>query len=146
MPGLKVGAVARITNINPKTLHHWDRTGFLSPSAKRACGTGKHREYTFSDLIALRVARELRDAGISLHALRKIVRRLQNEGEFEHPLANPYLVTDGQDVYVKNENGLRSILCRPGQGAFFFVVDLNRVVAELRPAFLRWDTAAKRVG
>jgi DNA-binding transcriptional MerR regulator len=68
--GYSVSQVERLTGINRKTLHFWDRTGFLSPSVRAAHGTGSRRLYSFRDLVALKVAAQLRDAGVSLQSLR----------------------------------------------------------------------------
>ena len=49
------------------------RTKFIVPSIAEAQGTGTERRHSFSDLLALRVARELREAGVSTQKLRRVV-------------------------------------------------------------------------
>jgi DNA-binding transcriptional MerR regulator len=132
--GFTAGQAAKVTGLKYATVDYWDRSGFLSPSVAVAQGKGSDRVYNFQDLIALRVARQLREAGISLQALRKIVGFLRKRKGLASPLAETYLVTDGRDVYEKQGDGVLSVLRQPGQGCFFFVLDLSRTVAELREA------------
>jgi DNA-binding transcriptional MerR regulator len=124
--------------VNVKTLHAWDKTGFLSPSVGQARGTGTRRIYSFQDLVAVRVVRELREAGISLQALRKVVAFLRGRRKgVAHPMAETFLLTDGTDVYAKTGDSLLSALRQPGQGLLFHVVNLGRAVDELHEAVLR---------
>ena len=132
--GFSTAQVERLTGVGAKTLHFWDRSGFLSPSLVRARGTGTRRIYGFRDLVALRVAAQLRDAGISLQALRAIVASLRNLRALEQPLAETYLVTDGTDVFQRCGDEVMSVLRRPGQLSFTFVIALSRTVDELHEA------------
>ncbi len=135
MEGYRTPQVAAITGVNPKTLHYWDHTGFLSPGIARSQGTGTRRIYSFPDLVALRVVRELREAGISLQSLRQVVAFLLRQKELaRHPLAQTYLVTDGRDVYARTGKNLVSALRQPGQGLLFHVVDLSRTIDEIHRA------------
>jgi DNA-binding transcriptional MerR regulator len=134
--------VAKVTGVNEKTLHYWDQTGFLTPSIARSKGTGTKRIYSFMDLVALRVAHELRGTGVSLQALRRVVRYLTRHKELAHPLAETYLVTDGKDVYAKTGDALMSVLRQPGQGLLFHVVDLSRTVGEVRAAVVQLPSLA----
>ena len=70
------GEAAKITGVPYRNLDHWARTKFIVPSISEARGTGTERKYAFDDLVALRVARELREGGISTQALRQVVRQI----------------------------------------------------------------------
>ena len=139
--GFSTAQVERLTGIGAKTLHFWDRSGFLSPSIVGAHGTGSRRIYSFRDLVALRVAAQLRDAGISLQSLRKVVATLHEIHGLEQPLAETYLVTNGHDVFASNGNELMSVLRQPGQEAWAFVVDIHAVVTKLKHEIQQWQTA-----
>lgn len=139
--GFSTAQVERLTGVGAKTLHFWDHSGFLSPSVVGAHGTGSRRMYSFRDLIALRVASQLRDAGISLQSLRKVVTVLREMHGLEQPLAETYLVTNGQDVFERAGNELMSVVRQPGQGAWAFVVDIHAVVTELQHEIQQWLTA-----
>lgn len=132
--GFSVAQVKQFTGVGSKTLHFWDRSGFLSPSVQGAQGTGTRRVYSFRDLVALRVAAQLRDAGISLQSLRKVVAVLSEMRGLEQPLAETYLVTNGHDVFERRGEAVLSLLRQPGQPVFSFVIDLSRTVSALREA------------
>src|SRR5262249_25008770 len=120
---------------NRKTLGYWHVSGFLSPSLKQSSGPGTRRLYSFSDLVAIRVTRELRRQGLSLQALRKLVKFLRDQKQMEeHPLAGWFVVWRGKDVVVLDGDKPMSALREPGQGVFHFVVDLDRAVEEVREA------------
>lgn len=95
-----VEEAATLVKVDPAKLAVWERTGFLRASipAKRR---GVSRRYTFRDVVALRIAVELREAGVSLQLLRKVVDYLRaREGlSATEVLARTNLVTDGDRVY-----------------------------------------------
>jgi DNA-binding transcriptional MerR regulator len=142
MDGFSTGEAAATTGTNSKTLAYWDTTNFLRPSLARADGKGTRRSYSFSDLVAIRAVRTLRDAGISLQALRRTVKYLrQHQGELRHPMQETFLLTDGVDVYIRPGDTLVSALREPGQGLLFHVLDLSRTVDELHNEVLRLEAA-----
>ena len=91
---------AQLARLPVQRLKDWDKSGFLIASipAKRR---GVSRRYTFRDVIALRVAAELRESGVSLQLLRKVVDYLRvREGlSGTEVLARTNLVTNGEQVY-----------------------------------------------
>jgi DNA-binding transcriptional MerR regulator len=127
------GEAARISGLNYRTLDHWARTKFIVPSISEANGTGTERRYAFGDLIALRVAHELRLGGISTQALRSIVNYLRNKRGLQNPLAEARLVVIGSDVHlVTSCDEITSLLRRPGQATFAFLLDIGRTVEAIR--------------
>jgi DNA-binding transcriptional MerR regulator len=131
--GFLIGQVARLTGVDKRTLDYWDLSGFLTPSLARPTGKGTQRRWSFEDLVALRVAGQLRQAGISLQALRRVVAHLRGRG-VERPLSSTYLVSDGWDVFEVTGDAAVSTLRQPGQAGFMWLVDLGSVVDELRAA------------
>lgn len=128
-----VAQATRILGIPQSTLNFWDSTDFLRPSVMSHRGRKPIRLYTFSDLVALRVANQLRDAGVSLQALRRIVKYLQKKDGIENPLGVKMLVAIGDDVYeIKDQKELYSVLRQPGQGAFKYVLDIEEAIREVR--------------
>src|SRR5580692_1420605 len=91
---------AKLAQIRIDRLENWQRTGFLTASipAKRR---GVSRHYSFRDVVALRVAAELRGAGVTLQMLRKVVAYLRARDGLSatEVLARTSLVTDGERVY-----------------------------------------------
>jgi DNA-binding transcriptional MerR regulator len=138
MRAYRTSDVVRITGVNRKTLHVWDRTNFVVPSVQKARGRGSHRLYSFSDLITLRVVRQLRQAGVSVQALRKVAAYLRKRG-FEEPFAEVYLVTDGKDVQAVTQEGLLSVLQAPGQQMLFHLIDLRHAATDVNDAIARLE-------
>jgi DNA-binding transcriptional MerR regulator len=127
------GDAVRITGVSFRNIDYWARTKFIVPSIAEAEGTGTERKYSFSDLLALRVARELREAGISTQSLRRVVGFLQTRKGLTNPLAECRLIVTGADVQVAtNREKIMSALLRPGQTSFAFVFDLARTVGEMK--------------
>src|SRR5881227_969401 len=73
MDSFSTGDAVRITGVSFRNIDYWARTKFIVPSIAEARGTGTERRYSISDLLALRVARELREAGVSTQSLRRII-------------------------------------------------------------------------
>jgi DNA-binding transcriptional MerR regulator len=137
MQGFSAGLAARLSGLNYDVMDYWAKTSFIVPSIAPAAGKGSQRAYSFRDLVALRVARELRDAGLSLQALRKVVAKLKETEGIENPLAEERLIITGDDVILaRNTDELVSILRRPGQLYLIAVVNLANVVEELRKALV----------
>ncbi len=129
--GYSAGQAARLSRTPYRTLDYWAKSGFLAPSLAPARGKGSQRRYSFADLVALRVASLLREQGISLRQLRRVVARLRERG-YDAPLAQAYLVSDGRDVYERRGDELTSLLRQPGQGTFLWVLNLGEVEQALR--------------
>jgi DNA-binding transcriptional MerR regulator len=127
------GEAVRITGVSFRNIDYWARTKFIVPSIADARGTGTERRYSFSDLLALRVARELREAGVSTQSLRRIVNFLRARKGLSQPLAGCRLIVTGSDVQVATgPEKVMSVLMRPGQTSLAFVFDVARTVHEMK--------------
>lgn len=127
------GDAVRITGVSFRNIDYWARTKFIVPSIAEAQGTGTERRYSFSDLLALRVTRELREAGVSTQKLRRVVEFLRTRRGLTQPLAECRLIVTGTDVQVATSaEKIMSVLRTPGQTSFAFVFDLARTVDEMR--------------
>ena len=101
--GFTGGEAAKLSGVKYATLDYWDRTGFLKPTLSTQSGLsgkGRDRIYSFTDLVALRVARELREQGIPLQRIRKVVDHLLAAGS-NRPLSTNRLYVVGDDVIVR---------------------------------------------
>src|SRR3984885_10939598 len=65
-----VGAVAGLTGVSVRTLHHYDETGFLQPSGRNAAG---YRLYSPQDLQRLQRVLFYRELGFGLDTIAVIV-------------------------------------------------------------------------
>jgi len=127
------GEAVRITGVSFRNIDYWARTKFIVPSIADARGTGTERKYSFSDLLALRVARELREAGVSTQSLRRIVDFLRARKSLTLPLSECRLIVTGSDVQVATSaEKVMSALLRPGQTSLAFVFNLSRTVNEMK--------------
>lgn len=130
--GFTTAVAAKLAGVSRATLENWDRSGLLCPSvhAKRR---GVSREYSFRDVVAIRVVGELRAAGITPQALRRVVEYLSARTGLSptEALAATNLITDGLDVYEVNGDVSVSTLRRPGQ-RMLLMVPLDELVAELQ--------------
>jgi DNA-binding transcriptional MerR regulator len=127
------GDAVRITGVSFRNIDYWARTKFIVPSIADARGTGTERKYSFSDLLALRVARELREAGVSTQSLRRIVDFLRTRKGLTQPLSECRLIVTGSDVQVAtSREKVMSALMKPGQTSLAFVFDLARTVDEMK--------------
>jgi DNA-binding transcriptional MerR regulator len=127
------GQASRLSRVRYRTLDYWARSGFLAPSAQEASGKGSDRRYTFLDIVQLRVAQRMRDAGISLQGLRKVQALLKERG-LQMPFAKTYLVTNGRDVFeLKHDSqAVWSVLKDSGQGCYpWIILDLTQTVKEV---------------
>ena len=131
------GVASRAAGVPYRTLDYWARSRFIVPSGRQASGIGTERRYTFDDLVALRTARELRMAGISTQALRRVVRFLKRH-DIEKPLSELRLIIRAKDVLaVASDQELMSALNSPGQYAFSFLLDMAHIVRDIEEELKR---------
>ena len=128
MEVLNTGLVRRITGASARQLDYWSWTGFLEPSSI----TGHKRHYSFEDVVRIMAVMRLKEAGLSLQAIRKAIAKLQQY--HEDPLRELKLVVYLNDVYVYHsaEEAYRAV---DGQSTYLFM-DLGKV-AEQTEALLK---------
>jgi DNA-binding transcriptional MerR regulator len=94
--------VVEILEMSRRQLQYWAQTGLIGPSAKTP---GGHGRYTFDDLVALKAAKRLIDAGVSVQRIRKSIGALRRLlPTVQRPLAELVLVATG-DVLLAFRNG-----------------------------------------
>lgn len=104
---------ATIVGITYRQLDYWARTGLLKPSLADAKGSGSRRQYSYRDLLELRVIKTLLDAGIRLEAVRDVFTYLRKHVTTDISSAN--IVISGNSVVLCENDQLIDIL-RRGQG------------------------------
>jgi DNA-binding transcriptional MerR regulator/predicted RNase H-like HicB family nuclease len=134
--GFGVAAVLKLTGITYRNLDYWARTGLVRSSIKQASGRGSRRVYAFEDLVALRMVRRLRDAGVPLQAIRRAVRYLQGRGD--RPLSRFALIGEGKRIVALTDDP-RRMIDATGGGQVVIAIDvapirrtLQSSVSELR--------------
>jgi len=118
----RTSEVAERLGISRRQLQYWAQTGLVEPTARTP---GGHRRYGFDDLIALRTAAQLIDAGISLQRIRKSVAALRLKlPEVERPLTERVLVATADVVLVFGDDTVFEAVS--GQEWVFPVAELQR--------------------
>ena len=104
---------AEIVGITYRQLDYWARTDLVRPTLADANGSGTRRQYSYRDLLELKVIKSLLDAGIKLESVREVFKFLrENLGE---DIASANLVIDGGAVMVCAGDELIDAI-RRGQG------------------------------
>src|SRR5262249_36565232 len=112
--GFCTGEAAHITGIPYWTILHWARTRLITPSLLEAPGPGRNRLYSYDDVVALRIVRDLRDRGASVQSLRNIIKRLRKHG-LNSPLEEAQLLVMGREVAIVNSpRAIENLLSEPG--------------------------------
>lgn len=123
--------VVELTKVSMRQLDHWDKCNVIKPSARTGAGKGSRREYSFRDLVALKVAKRLRDEGISLQKIRKALAYLRKHfPEMEALLAELRFVTNGVDLFVLTADPSEILDALSGQFVFSFA--LGKAIEELK--------------
>ena len=105
---------AEIVGISYRQLDYWARTDLVRPSLADAKGSGSRRQYSYRDLLELKVIKNLLDAGIKLESVREAFLYLREHLGEDVTTAN--LVINGkQSLVVRNGDELVDIV-RNGQG------------------------------
>ena len=104
---------AKIVGISYRQLDYWARTGLVRPSLADAKGSGSRREYSYRDLLELRVIKSLLDAGIKLESVRTAFDYLREHVDTD--IAAAHLVISGSDVVLCDGDQLIDVM-RRGQG------------------------------
>jgi len=90
--------VSDLTGITYRQMQYWDKTNFIKPSYRRK---GKYRLYTFADLIQLKSAKGLIDAGRSTQSLRKTINGLRGLlPQLNHPLNEYTILFQGDRTFI----------------------------------------------
>ena len=130
----------KIIGLTMRQIDYWDTTHFIKPSVSEAAGYGSIRLYSFTDLIHLKVAKTLRDAGISLQKIRKSLDYLRKHiPEIVEPLIELRFITDGASIFVLT-NDKDTVLDTLRGGQLMFSVALGEIVQDLNgkvKSFLR---------
>jgi DNA-binding transcriptional MerR regulator len=120
--------VCKLTGLSSRQLGYWRKTGLVSP---QTVTRGGHARYSFTDLVALRAARRLLDAHVSVQRIRKcldsLTRFLPAAGR---PLVELSLVVTGDVVLVFH--GERAFDALTGQEWVLPIAELAAEVEQLR--------------
>ena len=135
--GFSTRQVCRITGLSARQLGYWRKTGLLSPASQTR---GGHARYSFIDLVALKTASRLIDAGVSVQRIRQCLQSLSRFlPSTNTPLRELSLVATGDVVLVLRSDAAFDALT--GQEWILHVADF-----ELETRQLLSNRAAPRQG
>jgi len=118
--------VVQIVSISRRQLQYWAQTDLIRPSAKTP---GGHGRYTFDDLVALKAAKRMIDAGVSVQRIRNSIRSLRNVlPTVQRPLAELILVATGEVVLAFKDGTAFDVIS--GQQWIFEVAQFRREVED----------------
>ena len=120
--GYRAPQVCKLVGITYRQLDYWARTGLITPSMQQAKGSGSQRIYSFTDVVQLKVIKNLLDAGMSLKKIRSAVDILRDEMDSDQPLADVTLLSDGQTIYAAHSDAEVVDVLRKGQGVFSIAI------------------------
>ncbi|HWU88180.1 MAG TPA: tetratricopeptide repeat protein [Kofleriaceae bacterium] len=87
--------VARILAIQESRLRYWMQTGFVGPTVRK----GGRFYYTFCDLVAVKAAKDLGEAGLPLQKIRRSVEALRKAlPDDTHPASRLRVCCDGETI------------------------------------------------
>jgi DNA-binding transcriptional MerR regulator len=132
---------SRITGISVHMLNYLYRMGYLQPAyllAGAPAVRGKVRYYLYRDLVVGRTIQRLRETGVELARLKDAMKTLAQDDTWLPKKvtdgANPlrWLVTDGKEVFLENDDGFVDQLRPNGQRSFGFVISLVNIKNEAK--------------
>ena len=116
---------AALVRVSRRRLQYWEFRGLVEPDIRRRLKHRRVKLYTFQDLVALLVVAMLRERGISLQLVRKVVARLRTRG-YGEPLRELRFAIEGGEVYFQHPDGSWEGWKKPYQIVFHEVLNLER--------------------
>ena len=118
--GYKAKSVCDITKVTYRQLDTWTSSGLINASVSFGEGSGKHRLYSFQDILLIKLIKEFGSLGISTQKIRTVIDSLRNEGIKD--FSSVSLFSDGISVYKCDDNDQIIDLLKNGQGVFGIAV------------------------
>ena len=128
--------VSRIVGVSLRQIQYWDEQGFIRPSVKTAEGRGTKRLYSFSDLVQLKVVKDLADHGLSLQKIRRCLRHLRDSfPDQTQPLQSLRYLTDGDKLFVLTSD--RNKILDAMDRQFVFSLGIDRKSTRLNSSHIQ---------
>lgn len=122
---------ARLAGATVRQLDYWCTRGLITPRTP-AKGRGSAREFSFVEVVRIKVLVRLREAGVPLQRIRKALEQLREWSEMD-PLTSGRLLAVGDQLFwVENDAVLVDILKQQRAMAQVVLVDLAKIVKETR--------------
>ncbi len=123
---------AEIAAITRQRLRYWEKTDLIKPDVERKISPRNVvRLYSLPRVVELVVASELRQQGVSLQHIRRIIEHLRRQG-YEAPLRQVRFALSGDRVVFQHADGSWEDSRRPFQGVMWQVIDLEEIRARVQ--------------
>jgi DNA-binding transcriptional MerR regulator len=135
------GQAAKAASVAYHLLDHWSTNGIVVPSICEASGFDTCRAFSFSDVVALAVAKRLREVGFRLEIMQVAASHLQTCSSVELCEMSMLIGTDDGEVVACRPETIVDSLRR--NHCVSWMVNVGTVVTEVQAA-LRNVTQPKR--
>lgn len=126
----------RLTGATSNQLKYWGRIGLVAPQIN-----GRRAQYSFKDIVKLRVLVSLRQKGISLQKVRLGISRLSEILPDDEPVTRLLIYTDGMDMIVVEKGKYFSAITKQQ----YFRFDTEQIGAEITELEQnRWNPPQER--
>lgn len=125
MTGYSTREVAEVLGLSPSQVRSYARSGLLDP----ARGPRNEYRFSFTDVILLRTARELRDNDIPPRRIRRALRRLAEQLPEGRPLSAVRVSAEGEHVMVRD----RDTVWEPETGQVAFDFSVEELASKVEP-------------
>jgi len=129
---------AQIVGITYRQLDYWARTDLVRPSLTDAAGSGSRRQYSYRDLLELKIIKNLLGAGIKLESVREVFDYLRTHVSSD--ITSAHIVINGTQVLLCDGEQLIDVV-RNGQGVLN-VLPLAGVKGEVDASIREFRAAA----
>jgi DNA-binding transcriptional MerR regulator len=138
-------SASRIAGVSLRQIQYWDESGFIRPSVKLADGRGTKRLYSFSDLVRLRVVKNLSEHGLSLKKIRRCIAHLGRSVTGASALGESLrYLTDGDRVFLLTSD--KNKILDAMERNFVFSLRIGAVVREVHGEVSRMRMRPARNG
>ena len=120
---------AEIVGISYRQLDYWARTDLIRPSVTDAAGSGSRRQYSYRDLLELKVVKSMLDAGIKLESVRTAFAYLRVELG-ENVSSARLVIGGGKAILVRDDAELLDVI-NAGQFVMTSLLSLDGVQQEI---------------
>lgn len=128
-----------VTGLSVHMINYLSREDYLKPTYDQGRVRGKVRYYSYRDLVVARVIQRLRESGVQLRRLKDAIGVLGSDQAWLPKISDEktlspvqWLVSNGKEVLLKNEDGFLDELHKGGQRTFAFVISLENLQDEIR--------------
>lgn len=137
--------VSSLTGATIAQLNIWDKKNIVSPSIMQSSGRGSIRLYSFKDIVEVKTVVYLRTNKIALADIKKAVDYLKNNFNYQSPLAETVLLSNGVDVLAAPQDKINDITAKwlaankYGQLVMPFVVPLGAITQSIDAAIKKYN-------